>query len=93
MKVAMGLVVGALLLGLTMPVSASNESQDSNSPEELAHALAILDTIMSDSDDDALAHELRGDVYAQMGLTEKARVEHDTATALSKGQSDLLSRN
>jgi hypothetical protein len=61
-----------------------DDARDMNSSAELAHALAILDTMMSEGSNDAVAYELRGDVYAVMGAPKKANAEYEAAAELRK---------
>lgn len=91
MKLIKGLVLVTTLCLVGIPAFAADDlDEEMNSDRELAHALAILDTIISEGQGDAAAHELLGDVYALKGLKSKAQSEYAVAESLKQAQETPL---
>ena len=94
MNLTKSLLIAITMLGVGMPALASGTADDLNSPTELTQALSILDTIIEHGQGDALAHELRGDVYKAQGLPAQASDEYAVAAQMSTGKAaPLLSRS
>lgn len=92
MKVRKGLVLVTALFLFGMPAIAADDLQgyEMNSDGELAQALAILDTMISEGQGDAVAHELRGDVYAMRGMERQAQTEYALAADIKQSQEPSL---
>ncbi len=90
-KLSLIFMVLSALPGSTVPVLADELCRDVTSDKECDSALEMLNGLITPSCLDPMAYELRGDIYARMGLSDEARQEYLIARKLERAEMPAMS--